>query len=66
MIEKAPLSLCLGPMPHSHHHHNHTTALPHASAKSDVSLMQMSVTARLIGALAIIALVWLGVIAVLL
>jgi len=53
-------------MPHSHHSHNHTTALPHASARSDVSLMQMSVTARLIGALAIIALVWLGVIAVLL
>jgi len=56
----------LGPMPHSHHSHNHTTALPHASAKSDVSLMQMSMTGRLMGALAIITLVWLGVIAVLL
>jgi len=53
-------------MPHSHHHHDHAVPLPQASARIAVSLMQMSVTARLIGALAIIALIWLGVLAVLL
>jgi len=53
-------------MPHSHNRHNHAVSLPQASASVPVSLMQMSVTARLMGALAIIALIWLGVLAVLL
>jgi len=65
MIEETPLSSCPGPMPHSHHH-NHAIPLPQASDGIAVSLMQMSVTARLMGALAIIALIWLGVLAVLL
>jgi hypothetical protein len=53
-------------MPHLHSHdHDHALHRRSVDESTTLSLMQMSITARLMGALAIIVLLWLGVILVL-